>query len=100
VNIKNYKKISGKYKIGGKNGKGKVYLLDFPFEEEYLIWLEKENYFKDKLIFEGEYLNVKGKEYDKYDGRLIFEGEYFNGKKNGKGKKYNYDGKLEFEGEY
>ena len=27
VDISNYKKISGKYKIGGKNGKGKVYLI-------------------------------------------------------------------------
>ena len=25
VNLKNYKKISGKYKISGKNGKGKEY---------------------------------------------------------------------------
>ena len=28
VDIKNYKKISGKCKIGGKNGKGKIYLID------------------------------------------------------------------------
>ena len=42
VNIKNYKKISGKYKIGEKNGKGKEYLIE-----------------SNKLIFEGEYLNGK-----------------------------------------
>jgi len=45
VDIKNYKKMSGKYKIGGKNGKGKEYLID-----------------SNKLIFEGEYLNGKEKE--------------------------------------
>jgi len=28
VNIKNYKKISGIYKIGEKNGKGKEYLIE------------------------------------------------------------------------
>ena len=27
IDINNYKKISGKYKIGGKNGKGKEYLI-------------------------------------------------------------------------
>jgi len=64
VNIKNYKKISGKYKIGEKIGKGKDYLIE-----------------SNKLIYEGEYLNGKrngkGKEYDD-DGQLIFEGEYLN----------------------
>ena len=59
VNLKDYKEISGNYKIGEKNGKG------------------KEFNFKGKLLFEGEYLNGKrnggGIEYD-YD-KLIFEGE-------------------------
>ena len=32
--------------------------------------------------------------------KLEFEGEYLNGEINGKGKEYNYDGKLRFEGEY
>ena len=86
VDIKNYKKKSGKYKIGEKNGKGKEYSLE-----------------TNKLIFEGEYLkgkrNGKGKEYN-FDGKLEFEGKYLNGRRNGKGKEYNYDGKLEFEGEY
>jgi len=62
--IRDYKNISVKYKIGDKNGKGKEY-----------------NY-NGKLIFEGEYLNGKrngrGKECDK-NGNLNFEGEYFNG---------------------
>jgi len=40
VDIKDYKKISGKYRIGEKNGKGKEYLIE-----------------SNKLIFEGEYLN-------------------------------------------
>ena len=106
VDIKNYKKISGKYKIGGKNGKGKVYLIDsneLIFEREYLNGKEKENYNIGKLIFEGEFLNGKkngkGKEYN-YNDELVFEGEYLNDKRNGKGKEYNYNGELEFEGEY
>ena len=75
------KKISGKYKIVEKNGKGREYTLN-----------------GDKLIFEGEYLNGKRngkrKEYY-YGGELEFEGVYLNGEKNG----YFYS-KLEFEGEY
>ena len=109
LDIKDYKKISGKYKIGGKNGKGKVYFIGsykLEFEGEYLNGKEKEkeNYYNAILIFEGEYLdgkrNGKGKEYNYYDGKLKFEGGYLNGKKDGKGKEYYYDGKLKFEGEY
>ena len=85
VNIEYYKYISGKYKIGKKNGEGKEYNFD------------------DELIFEGEYLNGKrngkGKEFNEY-GEIKFEGEYLNGKRNGHGKEYNYDGYLIFEGEY
>ena len=84
--IENYKKISYKYKIGERNGKGQEYIKN-----------------TNKLIFEGEYLNGKrngkGKEYD-HNGRLEYEGEYLNGKRNGKGKEYYDDGKLKFEGEY
>ena len=105
VDIEEYKKVSGKYKVGEKNGKGKEYELN-----------------TNKLIFEGEYINGKrngkGKEYY-YNGNLKFEGEYLNGKiwnwkgydkvgdiefeiKEGKGKvkEYDYEGKLLFEGEY
>ena len=86
VDIEDYKKISGKYKEGEKNGKGKEYDL-------------KTNI----LIFEGEYLNGKrngkGKEYY-FNGKLEFEGEYLKGERNGKGKEYDYEGNLEFEGEY
>jgi len=42
VNIEDYKKISGKYKIAQKTGKGVEYILN-----------------TNKLIFEGEYLNGK-----------------------------------------
>ena len=47
VDIEDYKKISGKYKIGEKNGKGKEYDI-----------------YNNELIFEGEYLDGKkmGKE--------------------------------------
>ena len=87
VDIKNYKKISGKYLIGEKNGKGKEY-----------------NYKNGKLEFEGEYLNGKrngkGKEYDNSNSKLVFSGEYLKGERNGKGKEYNYNGELVFEGEY
>ena len=83
VDIKDYIKISGKYKIGGKNGKVREY-----------------NIKTNKLIFEGEYLKGKrnglGKEY--YDNKVRFEGEYLNGKRNGRGKEYYNDGILEFEG--
>ena len=52
----------------------------------------KEYDFSDKLLFEGEYLNMKrngkGKEYDE-NGKLLFEGEYLNGKRK-KGKEYYY----------
>ena len=77
IGIEDYKRISGKFKIGKKDGKGKVYKIDTSI-----------------MIFEGEYLNKlkngKGKEY--YDnGRLKFEGEYLNGLRNGMGKEcYNY----------
>ena len=49
VYIENYKKLSGKYKIGGKNGNGREYIIN-----------------TNILIFEGKYLdgkkNGKGKE--------------------------------------
>ena len=110
VNIEDYKKISGKYKIIDKNGFGKEYKLDtnrLIFEGEYLNRKRngkgKEYYSNGKLKFEGEYLNGerngKAKEYD-YNGKLKFEGEYLNGKRNGKGKEYYLRGELKFEGEY
>ena len=75
VDINDYKKASGKYRIIEKNGEGKEYVLN-----------------TNILLFEGEYLNKKrkcGKEYND-EGVLIFEGTYLNGKKwNGKGKEFN-----------
>ena len=93
INVKYYKSMSGKYKIGEKDGIGKEY--DF----------------NDKLLFEGEYKNGKkngkGKEYI-YDSKekktnyikFTFEGEYLNGEKNGKGKIYNSNNNLIFDGEF
>ena len=46
INIQDYKKVSGRYKINGINGEGKEYLLD-----------------SNILIFEGEYKN--GEEMEK-----------------------------------
>ena len=61
VDIKDYKKISGKYIIGRRNGKGTEYLIN-----------------TNQIIFEGEYLNGKrngkGKEYLINSNQIIFEG--------------------------
>ena len=83
INIEEYKSLSGKYKIGNKDGIGKVYKLN-----------------TNILRFEGVYLNGKkngkGKEYNN-NGDLLFKGEYFYGERNGKGKEYYYNGELLFE---
>ena len=84
LNIEYYKKISGKYKIDGKNGNG----IEFSLRD-------------NSILFEGEYVNGKrngnGKEYN--NEKLIFEGKYVNGKKYGIGKEFNNE-KIIFEGEY
>ena len=63
VDIEDYKKASGKYKVAERNGNGREYLLN-----------------TNILLFEGEYLdwirNGKGKEYY-LNGNISFEGEYF-----------------------
>ena len=64
--------------------------------------MEKEYYY-DKLIFEGEYLNGerngKGKEYNTIFNEYEFEGEYLKGKRwNGKFKAFKYFG--EYKGYY
>ena len=86
IDIEDYKKESGKYTTGERNGKGFEYDL-----------------YSNKKLFEGKYLNGKkngkGKEYN-YNGNIIFEGDYLNGERNGKGKEYDYNGILKFEGEY
>ena len=48
LGIEDYKKESGKYRIGEKNGKGKEFII-----------------YKDILIFEGKYKNLKEMEKEK-----------------------------------
>ena len=109
IDIEDYKNISGKYKIGGKNGLGSEYILKtnkLVFRGDYLNGVKngqgKEYCVNGKLKFEGEYLkgkrNGNGKEYD--NDILIYEGEYLNEERNGNGKEYNCNGKLIYEGEY
>ena len=110
ININDYKNVNKRYKIGGKNGKGKEYILGTNtlfFEGEYLNGKRNgkgiEYYESGEIKSVVEYLNGKkngkGKEYNK-KGKLIYEGDYLNGTKNGKGKDYYNNGKLKFEGEY
>ena len=97
LNLKKYREISGKIRIGKENGYNRIYNLNNMY-----------------ILFEGEYLNGKkngfGKEYIKKlyyhsDGdnnpiNLIFEGQYLNGVRNGMGREYNTAGNILFEGEY
>ena len=106
--------FEGEYLNGKRNGKGKEYNVkgELIFVGEYLnglkwIGKEKENFELkyNKLILESEYLNgykvnLKGKEFNNYNGKLTFEGEYFENKRNGKGKEYDEEGNIIFEGEY
>ena len=68
LKIEDFKKISGRYIIGERNGKGKEYLLE-----------------NNILIYDGEYLkgkrHGKGKEFNTINGKIIFEGNFLNGKK-------------------
>jgi len=110
VHIGLYKKISGKYKIGEKNGIGKEYNMQgkMRFEGKYLDGKRngkgKEYDDLGNLIFEGEYLDGKRKkgQVKEYfnNGILKFEGEYLDGKINGKGKEYLNNGNIKFEGDY
>ena len=76
-----------------KNGKGKEYYFnnELKYEGEYLngkIWNgERYNKIGDS---EFEIWVGKGKEYS-LDGKLVFEGEYLNGERNWKGKEYDGD---------
>jgi len=122
--------FEGELLDGELNGKVKIYSVIGPdpfifFEGEYLKGKKhgngKENHYRKKLIFEGEYLynyKIKGKEYD-CKGKLKYEGEYlFDQKWSGKGydingkviyelnngtgkiKEYYDNGQLKFEGDY
>ena len=110
IDLKDYKKLNGKYIKDGKNGivrEYNFYTHKLIFKGWYLNGKRNgkgKEYYKDgQLIFEGWYLNGKrngkGKEYTNY-GKLMFEGEYLNGEKNGKGKEFYYNNHLKFEGEY
>ena len=106
VDIKDFKRMSFKYKIGEKNGKGKEYLLlNYTRSKVGKRNIKIKEYLIETniLIFEGEYLNGKrngkGKEYYEI-GKIKYEGEYLNGKRNGKGKEYFEIGKIKYEGEY
>ena len=59
---------------------------------------------REKLEYEGEYLNNKkngkGKEYYEFYGKLLYEGEYLNDKKNGEGKEYFLNGEIKFIGRF
>ena len=66
ISLINYKYFCGEYISYESNEKGKEY--------DY-----------GKIIFEGEYLNGKRKEYN-LKGNLKFEGEFLNGKRNEKEK--------------
>ena len=110
IDINDYKKISEKYIIHEKNGKGREYKKRtnlLIFEGEYLKGKRngkgKEYYDISELKYEGEYLNGKGNEYyDNENDKLNYEDknedEYFN--VNVKGKKNYEDAKLKYEGEY
>ena len=86
VLLEDYRTAAGIYRIGGRNGQVKIYTL------------------KDKLLFEGEYVNGKkngkGKEYYKIGGTIEFEGDYLNGERNGIGIQYHLNGKKNYEGEF
>ena len=81
ISLLNYKLLSKKYITHEGNDMWKIY-----------------DVYTNSLIFEGNYINGKGKEFD--DDRLKYEGKYLNGRRNGKGKEYNDDENLIFEGFY
>ena len=105
MDIELYKKTSGRYKIGGKDGLGKEYILNTEillYEGRYKNGIKngfgKEYNNKGNLIFKGIFLDGKKwngylKEY--YDnGDIKYEGEIIEGIKNGKGKKYLKNNKI------
>ena len=83
INIVDYRRLSGKYKI--------IKYDEIMKKNELKIY----NSYNDKILFEGQYSNEnkngKGKEYN-VKGNLIFEGVYYDGKKwNGTEKEYDED---------
>ena len=82
ITLLNYKILSRKYIVQETKGNIKIF-----------------NALNDILIFEGDYFNGIGKEYNPL-GSIIYEGSYLNGKRNGKGTIYYIDGKILFKGEF
>ncbi len=70
---------------GHRNGKGRQI---FYTEDENM---DEDDYVEFEYIFEGEFLNAKGKEYYFKFGNLQSEGEYRMGERNGRGKEYYYN---------
>jgi len=106
IDINHYKLLNGKLIINKGNNLWKIYNefnFDLIFEGNYINGIGKEYDDNGKLEFEGEYLNGKrngnGKEYDS-NGKIISEVTFKNGLKNGKFKQYYSDGKILLEGEY
>ena len=95
-------KFDGEYLYGHKI-RGKQYTNEIlEYEGEFLYdkkWSGKGYDKNGNIIYELINGNGKVKEYY-YKDKLKFEGEYLNGKRNGKGKEYSLAGKLIYEGEY
>ena len=120
INIMDYRRLSGKYILFEKKGRGKEYNAyndELLFDGEYLNGMRngygreyriKNEYLNDinkgMYIFENQYLKsqIENKNEEVKTNILVFEGEYLNGKRNenGKGKEYDYIGNIIFEGEY
>ena len=99
--INNHIIFEGNYLNGKRNGKGIEYYNNgkIKFEGIYLLGIKDSGCgydYKGNLIYKIE--DGKGyiKEFDEYDRCIIFEGEYLNGK----GKEYYLKNKIKFEGEY
>ena len=101
INIDNYKRIRGIYRVIERNGKGKEFNIygELEFEGEYLSGKKygkgKEYYGKRDIyyigIFESININLNEKKYF----QLKFEGEFWDDKRwNGKG--YNINGKVKY----
>ena len=108
INIMNYIRLSGRFISYETKAKVKEYCFYkdvILFEGEYLNGKRngkgKEYNIQNELIFEGEYLNGKrwnGKEYDKLGNNIYYE--FKNGKGFIKENHFNFNKYLIFEGEY
>ena len=99
------RRYEGEFSNGEKNGKIKEYFKnELIFEGEYLNGVRWNGIWKGEGKFGGEILNGKkwnGKFKEYYVNNFFkYEGEYLNGKRHGEGKEYDNRGKLIFEGIY